>query len=129
MQYLIAVAIPLVLIGSGALAKKLVRGSAWIRSDFFLGVELALAAMASSLVFIFDLARTSDAQTVQNKAVVAGLFTIACFFLLFWVMAVHQDWEKRPQDRRGQLLWLGLFCNLVGVGLLAGFVLFVKGPG
>ena len=128
MQYIIAVSIPLILICSGALAKKLVRGSRWIPSDFFLGVELSLAAMGSSLIFIFDLASTSNANVIQNKAVVSGLFTIACFFLLFLVMAVHQDWEKRPQKLHGQIIWLGGLCNFIGIALLAGFVLFVKGP-
>jgi hypothetical protein len=127
MQYVVAVGIPLVLIGSGALAKKLVRGSAWIASDFFLGVQLALAAMGSSLIFVSELARVADTQMVQSKLLVAGLFIAACFFLLFLVMAVHQDWEKRPQDSKGQMLWLGGLCNLIGVALLAGFVLFVKG--
>jgi hypothetical protein len=127
MQYLIALSIPLVLIGTGALAKKLVRGSAWVVSDFFLGVQLALAAMGSSLIFLSDLARTSDAQTVQSKLVVSGLFTLACFFLLFLVMAIHQDWEKRPQDSQSQMFWLGGLSNFIGIALLAGFVLFVKG--
>jgi heme/copper-type cytochrome/quinol oxidase subunit 4 len=127
MPYLIAVAIPLILIASGALAKKLVRGSPWIRSDFFLGVELALTAMGSSLVYIFELAQNSDERAIHNSILAAGFFTIVCFFLLFWIMAVHQDWDRRHLNPLGQLMWLGGFCNLMGIALLAGFVLFVKG--
>jgi hypothetical protein len=127
MQYFVAVGIPLIMILSGALAKKLVRGSAWRASDFFLGMQLALAAMGSSLIFVSELARAADAQTVQTKVLIAGLFTVACFFLLFLVMALHQDWEKKPQNRRGQVVWLGGLCNFIGIALLAGFVLFVKG--
>ncbi len=119
--------IPIVLILSGALSKKLVRGTGWLKTDFFLGVELALASMGSALVFVYEISKNEDAAFIQSKALISGLFTITCFFLLLWVMAVHQDWEKKPQNPHGQLLWLGGFCNLIGISLMAGFVLFVKG--
>ncbi len=129
--YLIALGIPVVLIASGAFAKKLVRGSSWQRSDFFLGVELALAAMASALVYVFDLAKLStaagSAAAVPQKIAATATFLALCFFLLLWVITTHQDWEKRSQNPRGQLIWLGLLANLVGASLLAAFVLLVKG--
>jgi hypothetical protein len=129
--YLVALGIPLVLIFSGALAKKLVRGSAWRASDFFLGVELALAAMASGLVYIFDLSKVAQStpvgNSVNNKIAATASFMALCFFLLLWVLSTHQDWEKRPQNPRGQIVWLGIIANLVGAGLIAAFVLYVKG--
>jgi hypothetical protein len=130
--YVMALGIPLILILSGALAKKLVRGSTWQASDFFLGVELSLAAMASSLVYIFDLAKIAAASTkgsvpVDNKIAATASFLALCFFLLLWVMSTHQDWEKRNQNQRGQIIWLGLIANLIGAGLVAAFVLYVKG--
>ncbi|MEP0989008.1 MULTISPECIES: hypothetical protein [Rhodobacterales] len=115
----------MVLILLGALVKKLVRGTAFQASDFFLGVELSLAALTSSLIFIFEVSGSSTAD--QSKAVPLGIFTASCLFLFFVVMAFHQDWEKRPQNPRGQFVWLGGFCNLIGIGLLSSFVLFVKG--
>lgn len=130
--YLIALGIPLILIASGALAKKLVRGSRWQRADFFLGVELSLAAMASALVYIFDLARlttavTNPVPTVSQKMVATASFLALCFFLLLLVLSAHQDWEKRTQNPSGQFLWLAIIANIVGAGLLAAFILFVKG--
>ncbi|MCX5890310.1 MAG: hypothetical protein NTY36_12750 [Deltaproteobacteria bacterium] len=130
--YLIALVIPMVLIFSGALAKKLVRGSAWQTSDFFLGKELSLATMASALVYVFDLSKLSMSQSVtvsslNNKIVATASFLALCFFLLLWILATHQDWEKRSQNPRGQFVWLGIITNLVGAGLLSAFVLFVKG--
>ena len=131
-RYLIALGIPLVLILSGALARKLVRGSTWQRSDFFLGVELALAAMASALVYVFDLAALSAAQSTQSpdlpeKLAATGSFLALSFFLLLWILTTHQDWEQRTANRGGQIFWLGFFANLIGAVLLAIFVLFVKG--
>ncbi len=130
--YLIALGIPVVLIVSGALAKKLVRGSTWQRADFFLGVELALAAMASALVHVFDLAKLTGSQastvaSIPQKVAATASFLAICFFLLLWILSTHQDWERRTQNPQGQLIWLGLLVNLVGAALLAAFVLFVKG--
>lgn len=129
--YLIALGIPLILIFSGALAKKLVRGSSWQRSDFFLGVELSLAAMASALVYVFDLAKLTRLQvqpsSIPQKIAATASFLALCFFLLLWILSTHQDWEKRSQNPNGQIIWLGVIANLVGAGLLAAFVLFVKG--
>jgi hypothetical protein len=131
-RYLIALGIPMILILSGALAKKLVRGSGWLRSDFFLGVELSLAAMASALVYVFDLAQLSTspasiASTLPSKIAATASFLALCFFLLLWILSTHQDWERRSQNPRGQTVWLGILANLVGAGLLAAFVLLVKG--
>lgn len=130
--YLIALGIPLILIFCGAMARKLVRGSQWQRTDFFLAVELALAAMAAALVYIFDLATltASDAGTASlasQRMMATASFLALCFFSLLWVLAVHQDWERRTQNPKGQFVWLAIIANLVGVGLLTTFVLFVKG--
>ncbi len=130
--YLIALGIPLLLILCGAFAKKLVRGPGWQRSDFFLGVELSLAAMASALVYVFDLSKLTTNQidsmaSLSQKIATTAFFIALCFFLLLWILSTHQDWEKRIQNPRGQLIWLAVIANLVGSGLLAAFVLLVKG--
>lgn len=130
--YVIALGIPVLLIFCGAFAKKLVRGSKWQRSDFFLGVELSLAAMASAMVYVADLARVVRAgneapATVTQQLAATAAFLAVCFFLLLWVLSTHQDWEQRTQNPRGQFWWLVVVTNLVGTGLLAAFVLLVKG--
>jgi len=130
--YLIAIGIPLLLIVCGAFAKKLVRGSKWQNTDFFLGVELSLAAMASALVYVFDLTKLTSVQSstissLMQKMVATASFLALCFFLLLLILSIHQDWEKRSQNPRGQFVWLGIIANLVGAGLLAAFVLLVKG--
>ncbi|WP_137111514.1 hypothetical protein [Rhodobacter sp. SY28-1] len=124
LNYVIALGIPLVLILLGALAKKLVRGTTWEARDFFLGVELSISAVSSALIYIFEL---SKSVTGQEKSISLGIFTATSLLLFFAVMAFHQDWEKKPQDIKGQRIWLGGVCNLIGVVLLSGFVLFVKG--
>ena len=127
--YFIAIGIPLTLILSGVFAKKLVRGTSWIRSDFFLGVELSLSAMSAALVFLFDIATNSSDQNPENQKDLAatGGFIALSFFLLLLVMSTHQDWEPQNNKPAKQIGWLGFFSNGIGAGLLVAFVLLVKG--
>jgi hypothetical protein len=125
--YLSALGVPVVLLLCGALSKKLVRGSSWIRNDFFLGVELSLTALGSGLGYIAEITRSSRITNFQEKGAVASVYCVTCFFLLFIVMSMHQDWEKRPQNINGQVIWLGLICNFIGISLVSSFVLLVKG--
>jgi len=131
-SYLIALGIPLILLLCGALAKKLVRGGGWKYSDFFLGVELTLAALGSAMVYFYDLQKlgavtTSSGISVSNKIAATASFLAITFFLLLWVLSTHQDWVGRTQNRRGRIVWLGVICNGVGIALFAAFVMLVKG--
>lgn len=130
--YLIALGIPIILIFCGAFAKKLVRGTKWKFSDFYLGVELALAAMASSMVYIFDVTKLpsttiEEISSINSKLAYNASFLTICFFLLLFVLTTHQDWEKRNKNPKGQIIWLGIVTNLIGSTLMAIFVLIVKG--
>jgi hypothetical protein len=128
--YITAIAVPLILILCNAVAKKLVRGSNWQRYDFFLGVELSLAAMAAALVHFLDLSKPAiagQAPLSPTKTTETAVFVAICFFLLLWILSTHQDWEKRTQNTKGQLLWLGVISNLIGAGLMVAFILNVEG--
>lgn len=128
--YVIAVVVPLALIMCGALAKKLVRGSAWSRKDFFLGVELALAAMTAGLINFLDLSKAAaeaKTQIAPNDVMANGVFVAICFFILLWILATHQDWGEQDSKVTKQVVWLGFVCNAVGAGLVIGFILLVKG--
>jgi phosphatidylglycerophosphate synthase len=132
--YLVALGIPLLLMLCSALAKKLVRGAGWKMTDFFLGVELSLAALGSSMVYFYDLQKEQSGTNVieagasiASKIGTTATFAAVCFFLLLVVLSNHQDWEPRSTNPRGQLFMLGVVSNLIGVALFAGFVLLVKG--
>jgi len=130
--YLIALGIPVILLLCGAIAKKLVRGGGWKHTDFFLGVELALAAIGSAMVYFYDLQKigvtaTTATVSVSDKISATASFLAIAFFLLLWVLSTHQDWEGRAQDKRGQIIWLGIISNAVGITLFASFVMLVKG--
>lgn len=142
-KYIIAILVPILLSVCSAVAKKLVRGSPWQRTDFFFGIDLSLASLAAALVNIFDvqsskkyleLLRRLDKVGAENypeiiaqKTNATACFIVVCFFLLLWIMSTHQDWEKRTQDKVAQILWLGVVSNIVGFGLMFTFILLVKG--
>lgn len=126
----IALVVPLVLILSSAMARKLVRGSDWQRSDFYLGVQISFATFGALLINFFDLLRQVEedpASAAAAKLASNGLLILLCVGIILFVMSMHQDWERKPQDKTGQLIWLGGLCNALGVGLMVIFVLLLKG--
>lgn len=127
--YLIAIVIPLILILSGGLAKKIVRGTSFQARDFFLGVELALATLGACLTNFFDLTKAATAASGTAAPGMTGnaTFLAFSFFLLLIILATHQEWEAKTQNPKGQLFWLGFFSNTVGAGLMIAFILMVKG--
>jgi hypothetical protein len=125
-----ALVVPLALLFCGSLSKKIVRGTNWERKDFFMGVEFTLAALSSALLYIFDLANGLSAadqiQSIGLKLAITTSFIAITFCSLFIVIALHQEYEV-SKSRRKQIIYLCLISNLVGAGLIAGFVLLVKG--
>lgn len=86
--------------------------------------------MAAGLVNFLDLSKPALANATQlspQKTTETAVFVAICFFLLLWILSTHQDWEKRTQNTKGQIVWLGVISNLVGAGLMVAFILYVKG--
>jgi NADH:ubiquinone oxidoreductase subunit 2 (subunit N) len=127
-SYLIALGIPIMLLLSGAVARKLVRGSGWKVKDFYLGVETALAALGAALIHFFDLHKQQlSGVTLGDQIASTASFLAIAFFLLLWILSTHQDWEARTQNEKGQMFWLGGVSNVVGILLFGSFVMLVKG--
>lgn len=69
--------VPILIVFLGATAKKLVRKSPFVVDDFFVGIELALAAITTCILHIYDLVQSAvgatklsniyDQMTVQSK--------------------------------------------------------------
>jgi len=130
--YFVSIAIPLLLLLCGAIAKKIVRGVGWRRSDFFLGVEPTLAALGSTLVHVYDLQKINLAQLADHAAVARKMSDTATYasitlVLLLFLISTHQDFEPRRQNPVQQLFWLCICSNAVGIALFVGFVLWIKG--
>lgn len=120
--------------------KSLVRGRvSWAR--FYLGLEVALAALGNGVTNIVDIVREWDGhpgavitETMKDRIVnTAGFVVVAAIALLF-IMLIHQRWEQeeregpRPEQRWKRGLWMGLIANGIAISLLTMFVVFrVKG--
>lgn len=130
--------VPLIFLISGAIAKKLIRKTdrGLKRQDFYLGVQATLASISSAFLYMFELVRQLQASVLSGIVVPAGLyggmvttlvFIAVAFPSLISVLSLHQDWEAAEHDTDPiQFKKLGLFANGIGLGLLAGFILFVK---
>jgi dipeptide/tripeptide permease len=133
-RYFIALIIPLALLLIGAVAKKLVRGTAWVRSDFWLGMDLALAGMSAGFIYLYELVRASSgappvqqSSTLVNKLLVdTGFLVVSCLGLL-WVLALHQDHERNTGRPAAQFWLLAVVGNGVGALILVVFIVVVKG--
>jgi len=131
--YVVGFLIPFLLLVVSSFIKKIVRGPGWKNEDFFLGIELVLAAITSNLIYFYDV--TKEIYKTSNLSVLSSLakrlsastsFVCVTFFLLFVVMSIHQEWQQGTNSR-GQMLRLGFLCNMLGFSLLFFFVAFVKG--
>ncbi|HWK88624.1 MAG TPA: hypothetical protein VNP72_01465 [Longimicrobium sp.] len=133
-RYFVALGVPVLLIATGAIAKKIVRGPGWVRQDFFLGVDLALAGFSAALIHVYEVIGRWSAKVemgglgeARQELIAAMSFLASCMLAFMLVVALHQDQEQKPKTRTRQFLWLGVFTNGFAGGLLTGFILFIKG--
>ena len=133
--YVVGFIIPLLLLVVSSFIKKIVRGSTWKNEDFFLGIELVLAAITSNLVYFYDVTKSMSKTSTSEFVALAFLakklsastsFVCVTFFLLFVVISIHQEWQQ-SSNSKGRMLRLGFVCNILGFSLLFFFIAFVKG--
>ena len=130
MRFLATFLVPFLLLFVGAIAKKLARGAkGFKRSDFFLGSELTLTALSSGIVQLLDLAlKTLENPNAPAKAddmMRSVLFVGLVFCVLLLVISFHRDYEL-PDGNPGQVFWLLIVANAIGIGSMACFLLFIK---
>lgn len=110
-----AFAIPIALILVSAFTKKVIRGKSPFRAeDFYLGVDLTLAAFSAAAVNVLEMGA-------------AGRDNLAWFFAFTFIifilqLAFHQEWGGLSSTSWKQILVLGFASNIVGVVLLGIFI-------
>jgi len=121
-RYVVAFCVPVGVLLIGVLAKKVTRATrGWQRDDFYLGFELALAAIAGDLDYLLGLAGGRF-----SGAVAPLIFLVAALVSLLWLIAERQDWATAAPSFK-QIFRLCFLSNVVGGGLLVAFILLVKG--
>jgi hypothetical protein len=110
-----AFAIPLVLIPVSALIKKIVRGKSSFRlDDFYLGLDLTLAA--------FSLAAVNVIEINPNGRVNLGWYFVVTLIVLMLQVALHQQWAGTSVIWWKPFWLLGLLSNGLGISLLGFFI-------
>lgn len=124
--------IPVVFFGFTGLVKSIVQKE-WLWSNFYLGIDIALAALANGIVNIVDgahQAETSGGGELGNHMYYTALCLVAAVGALFSAMALHQRFEVADQQADGVTgnrrlkrgIWLGVVSNLIGGSVLAMFI-------
>lgn len=124
-------------IAAGVPGLLLVLGAAWIRQDFFLGLDLALTSVASGLIYLYEVLQPGGAAAGRstvvmsaaavNKLLAGSGYLGVSLVVMMIIMALHQDREPRTMEPMRQIFWLGGIANLAGGLLLSYFILYVKG--
>ncbi len=147
-EYFRAILVPLLFIAIGICAKKLVRSSnGWQKTDWFLGMELMLGTVSTSLVHLIEVfnknirsasntpatkAKINTAQSVFQDLTASTTFTILVIALFFVVMALYKDFHSdfntsSTPNPKHEYIVVGIVCNLVGLIFMYTFVLGIKG--
>jgi hypothetical protein len=124
--------IPVVFFGFTGLVKSIVKKE-WLWSNFYLGIDIALAALANGIVNIVDGVHQAESTPsisadFGNQMFYTAMCIVVAIGSLFGVMALHQRFEvladnpeiKRDRIKRG--IWLGIIGNLLGGSVLAMYI-------
>ena len=119
--------IPVLFLLFAGLVKSLVRKEV-IWSNFYLGVDATLAALANGIVNIVDGVHEAEHSPQAATAFAEHMFYTSSFLTaaigaLLIVMAVHQRFEvEQGNSRIWRGIMLGAVSNLIGGGLLGAFI-------
>lgn len=125
----VGIGVPIVLLIIGIMGKRLARGpsSSWLRADFYLGVELTLAGVSSSLLNVFDFLKPGRVSHPSDAVVMLVNVTAIVFGILFFlfVLTLHQTYAlgNPPRSRTKELLMLAGLSNVLGFSVLVASVI------
>src|SRR6266550_250707 len=110
-QLVIGVVIPIGFITISAVPRKLVRGSRFEWDDWYLGLEMTLAAFSSTVTYLL-----AAPQTTPIQWDLAARLAVA-FFVFVWQLAIHQGWQRGAHSKWRQRGMMAGLSNGLGVGL------------
>lgn len=125
--------IPVAFFGFTGMVKSLVR-SCWTWSNFYLGMDISLAARANGIVNIIDLAHHSEAMAVDpdlgHQMTFTALSLLVSFGALFGTMGLHQKFEVIGNENDGNRrtargILLGVVSNVIA-GVALGLFIYWK---
>jgi hypothetical protein len=122
--------IPAAFFAFAGLIKSLVKAS-WTWGNFYLGIDIALAAMANGIVNVVDLVHQAEGHAFTQEFAAELTNTVICivvaFAALLLTMGLHQKFDVPGQSENGNRriargILLGVVGNLAGVCVLGLFI-------
>ncbi|HEV2711414.1 MAG TPA: hypothetical protein VGU67_14455 [Edaphobacter sp.] len=126
--------IPVIFFGFTGLVKSLIKKEL-LWSNFYLGTDIALAALANGIVNMVDGAHQVEhalpgsvmAAQFGNSMFYTAVCILAAVGALFGVMALHQRFDVLLEGEEGNSpwvrgIWLGVVSNLLGASVLTMFI-------
>ncbi|WP_419805131.1 hypothetical protein [Terriglobus sp.] len=120
LAYWAAFFIPLILLVMTGFIRKLVDGKDFRREHWYLGIDLTVYFLASTLVNFLDIAKASHPN--EQSMVWTAVLVAGAVVMLFFQAGIHQTWQPREQKSKMQLFMLCFFANSLGIFMLYGFV-------
>ncbi|HZY62631.1 MAG TPA: hypothetical protein VFE38_08900 [Edaphobacter sp.] len=112
--------IPLVLLLVTAIIRKVVEGKPFKREHWYLGIDLTIYFLASTMVNFLDIAKANPVNSMSIIWTVVLL--LGAVVMLFIQIGLHQ-WGTSLEGRsKLQKLMLCYFANALGILMLYGFV-------
>lgn len=115
-------AIPLVLLGIGAAIQKVVAHKPLSREHFYLGLDLTVYFLASTMINFLDIAKSHSSDARDLRLVWTVLMLLAAIVMLIIQMGIHQRWMGDENKCRMQVFMLCYFSNGLAILMLYGFV-------
>lgn len=121
---------PLFLVFTG-LARTLVRKTGLL-SNFYLGIEMTLAALATVITnivvgaHVIENPKCSDVPLSWQMMFNTSMFFATAVGCLLLVLTLHQKFEVLPEEEGNSRMWRGILLggvsNVLGMGLFAAFI-------
>jgi hypothetical protein len=112
--------IPVILLLTTGFIRKLVDGCDFKRDHWYLGIDLTVYFMASTLVNFLDLAK--DSHHDEHGLIWTAVMVAGAVVMLLVQIGIHQTWVPKVQRSVMQMIVLCGFSNFLGILLLYMFV-------
>jgi len=119
-DWLYAIGIPVVILFTAAIGKKLIRSTPFEAKDWFLGVDASLTAITTGLA--------SVAQFLKADPKKVSVCLVTAFLAYVINLVIHQENEPRGGHvlTTTNKIFLGFVSNFIGFGALATILLLLK---
>ena len=120
LAYWAAFFIPVILLVMTGFIRKLIDGTGFKRDHWYLGIDLTVYFLASTLVNFLDIAKGHPPN--ERSMVWTAVLVAAAVVMLFVQAGLHQSWVPKAQKSVLQMVILCGFANFLGILLLYAFV-------